>query len=414
MKTLQTLCLCLLLCSSSAMATELKTLIQEAIQQDPTLDEAKANLAVAEQQVKISQAGHYPTLSLQSTQVLAQKQREHENKRHSEPSLVGKVNLYSWGAIESEVERDKHKQDFYQHKLAETQEYLGQKIGELYLTALRAKETIAVYRESLVRHQKILEDIQIIASYDTGREFEVNEARTRKNQIESVLLQQEKLLHSTLSKLARYTSKPITADKLSDPFRKVQTQKFVAAFHNPDMTKNPTYQAQQKELESAKAAVNAAKAKQLPAINLEGSASRHQREVYVGVSWDIFNPAAKHTEEQRAYSQAAADAKLREIALEVEEKGRTAETDMIRNQKLMSITAKQIGLQRKVVEDHELQFQTATKSLLNVLDAYQELATVQIAEVTARNDFRDAALNYLTSQAKMVDWAQQQKSHSGK
>lgn len=389
----------------SSHASSLKEILQHALLKDPSLDEARANVSVADTQTKISKAGHYPIISLNNTQMVAQKRKETENRR-SETSVVGKVNLYSWGGIESEVERDKHKQGYYQSKFFETREHIGQRVGSLYLTALRAKESIAVYRESLARHQKILNDIQVIASYDQGRLFEVNEALTRRNQAESALLQQEKILYNSLSQLGRYTQKPLKPEDLKDPFLNVSAAQFISKFRNPDIAQNPTYQAQQKELESTKAAVNVAKAKRLPAINLEGSASRHERELYLAVSWDLFNQATKYSAEQSVYSQAAADAKLREIQLELEEKARTSEIDMARNQKLMNVTGKQISLQRKVVQDSELQFQIASKSLINLLDTYQELTSVQIAEVIARNDFRDAALLYLISQAKIADWAE--------
>lgn len=58
-----------------------------------------------------------------------------------------------------------------------------------------------------------------------------------------------------------------------------------------------------------------------------------------------------------------------------------------------------------MVADTELQFEIATRSLLNVLDSYQELTSVQATEVAARNDFRSAALLYLVSQARVSTWA---------
>lgn len=386
-------------------ATTLKEILQHALLKDPSLDEARANVSVAEQQTKISEAGHQPVISLTNTQMLAQKHKYNSDTR-SGPGVVGKVNLYAWGGIQSEVERDKYKQEYYQNKFFETREQVGQRIGSLYLTALRAKENIAIYRESMNRHQKILKDLEVIATYDSGRLFEVNEALSRKNQAESTLIQQEKVLYNALSQLGRYTQKVVKPEDLKDPFTQISAKQFVSRYHNPDIAQNPTYQAQQNELDSSRAAVNAAKAKRLPTINLEGSANRNDREVYIGVSWDIYNPAAKHTVEQSFYSQAAADAKLREIQLDLEEKARTSAIDMERNQQLINVTSKQIAIQRKVVADSELQFQIAAKSLINLLDAYQELTTVQVAQVTARSDFRDAALLYLVSQAKISQWAE--------
>lgn len=390
--------------SSVMAAMPLKDILRVAMETDPSLDEARANISMAESQTKISEAGHEPIISLANTNVIAQKHKNNSERR-SGPSLVGRVNLYSWGAIESEIERDKHKEGFFLHKFYETREQVGQQIGSLYLTALRAKENISIYKESLKRHEKMLSDLKVITTYDEGRVSEMNEALSRRNQVESTILQQERIMHNALSRLSRYTRVQLSPNDLVDPFAKISAEKFIAQYSNPDVTTNPTFIAQQKEFEAAKADVEAVKARRLPAINLEGSASRHEREIYLNMSWDLYNPAARHQERNSYYSQKAAEARLQEIELEVAQQARTAEIDMVRNQQLAKTASKQIALQKNVVKDTELQFQIAMKSLLNVLDAYQELTNVQATEIAARNDFREAALLYLVSQAKVSEWA---------
>ncbi|MDU8925646.1 TolC family protein, partial [Pasteurellaceae bacterium LIM206] len=403
--TLLTVLLCGLSLSPVAMAkVELKSIIQKAMANDPTLDEAKANIAMAQSQTKISEAGHLPVVALTGTSVINQYHRD-TSDRHSGPGVNARLNLYAWGGIEAEIERDRHKEGYYQHKLIETREIMGQRIGQLYLTALRAKESIAAYQESLIRHEKILKDLNVIVRYDSGRQSDVNEALSRRNQVESALLTQQRIMQSALNQLTRYTRKPISEADLVDPFAKIAVNDFIKRYHSADITFNPSYQAQQKEFDSAAAAVRAAKARQMPAINLEGNASRHNQEIYINMSWDIYNPANEYTKQQSYYSQQAAEAKLREIELDIQEKALTSEVDMVRSRDLARVAHKQIALQRKVVADTEMQFEIANRSLLNVLDAYQELTGVQMAGITARNDFRDAALLYLASQAKIAGWA---------
>lgn len=394
---------CLLL-SQPGNAQDLNVILRYALTSDPSLDEAKANVAAANSQTKISEAGHYPVVSVGNIGMISQN-HTYDNERRSGPMVNGRLNLYSFGAVEAEVERDEHKAGYYKHKLTETREVIGQKISQLYLSALRAKENIAVFQESLQRHNKLIKDLNVIVGLDSGRESELSEAESRKNQVESSIAQQERILHTSLSQLTRYFSQRLTEKDLKDPFPSTDPEAFLQKYFNKDIATNPTYLAQQKEYDSNKAAVKAAEARRLPSINLEGSANRHDQEVYINVSWDIYNPAASYTVEQNYYSQAAAEAKLREIALDIAEKGRTAEVEMVRNKKLLTLTSKQINLQRTVVRDTEFQFKIAKKTLLNVLDAYQELTNVQIENVTARNDYRDAALLYLVAQSKVAQWA---------
>ncbi|MGX2974866.1 TolC family protein [Ursidibacter arcticus] len=391
--------------SVQASPNKLQEVLQYALNEDPRVLEAKANIYVAQSQTKISQAGHYPVLSVNNNQILSQRHKDSSDKKDSRPSLKGQINLYSWGAIESEVERDRHKEGFFKHKKDETQEQTGKSIIELYLTALRAKENIAIYKESLKRHKTILNHIKTIATYDEGRAFEVDEAQSRVLQVEAILEQQSRVLNVTLSQLNRYTKEPMSVDDLQEPFITQNPEQFIAQYKNPELNNNPTYLAQQKELQSTQAGVKAAKAKLLPAINLQGEVYNKGYEVYLGVSWNIFDMASYHSIEHNRYTEAAAKAKLQEVLLELKEQARSSEIDMKQNDKRLSLVKKQINSQKKVVSSVELQFDIAQRSLVNVLDAHEELTEIQVEEVNIKNDYRIAAVNYLVSQANVSKWA---------
>ncbi|MGX2951075.1 TolC family protein [Ursidibacter sp. B-7004-1] len=394
--------------SVNANPTKLQDILRYALNEDPRVLEAKANVAIAQSQTKISQAGHYPVISATNTQVLSQKHKDASNKKESRPALKGQVNLYSWGAIENEVERDRHKEGFFKHKKEETLEQVGKAITELYLTALRAKENITIYKESLKRHQHILQNVKVIATYDEGRSFEVEEAKARLLQVESIIEQQTRLLNISISQINRYTQSPISDKDLIDPFPNGGTEKFITSYKNQTLN-NPTYLAQQSELASTQASVKAAKAKQLPAINLQGEVYNKGYEVFLGISWNIFDSAAYHSIDHSIYSEASAKAKLQEILLELQEQARTSEIDMKQNNRRLAVVKKQISSQKRVLSSVELQFEIAQRSLLDVLNSYKELTEIQVEEVNIKNDYRVAALNYLISQAQVAKWAGIQK-----
>lgn len=396
---------CCALLPTAVQAEDLRAIFQNALREDPILKEARANVSVAESQVKISEAGHLPLVSLNNTGRIAQTGRDANKDPRFMPTLNGQLNLYSWGAVSAEVERDKHKQDYFIYKYYETREQLGKSIGELYLSALRAKENVAIYQESMNRHQKIVNDLKIVVSYDRGRNFELNEAMSRLNQAETTKLSYERQMQLALSRLNRYTNKIMSADDLSDPFVDIDVDRFIDDNLNPDIKTVPTYLAQQKELDSTQSNLSAAKARRLPAINLNGTANRDNSQIFVTLSMDLYNPGSKYVERQSYYTWEAAQAKLSEIELEVNEQANSAEISMRRNQELAKITGAQVDLQRKVVHDSELQFRIASKTLLSLLDSYRELTSVQASEIAARNDFREAALSYLVSQARVAAWA---------
>ncbi|MGC7559381.1 TolC family protein [Pasteurella sp. PK-2025] len=383
----------------------LKNVLRYALNADPKMLEAQANIDVANAQTNISKAKHYPVLSVANTQILTQDYKHEQDRRRSTPSVKAQVNVFSWGGIEAAVERDKQKAQYFLYKKEETRDQMGKAIGQLYLNALRAKESIAIYKESVARHRKILKDVKVIASYDEGRAYEIKEAEALLFQAESSLAHQQRILQVSLSQLNRYTPKPLTEKGLQDPFKQEKADAFLKRYRNNDLTQIPTYLAQLKELESAKANVSAAKANRYPTVNLEGNANRRGYDVALNVSWNILDLSSQYGVDHSRATELVASAKLQEILLEIQEQSRTAEIDLRQSEKRIAVARKQIAAQRKVSHDRELQFNVAQHSLIDVLNAYQDLSDAQIAEVNARNDYREAALLYLVSQSALQNWA---------
>ncbi|MDO4248446.1 MAG: TolC family protein [Neisseria sp.] len=388
-----------------AMARELQSILQKSLVADPSLLEAKANIAAAHSTTKASKAGHYPVVSMVGTQVLMQDNKYSSDDLEDSIGLKGSVNLYSWGGISASVNRDKQKEAYYTYKYYETQEQLGSEIGKLYLAALRAKESIDVNMRSLERHNKLVKDLSIVAKYDTGRRSELIEAQTRQLQVQTTISQLTRTMELSLSRLAKYTVEPLRAKDLKDPFRSETTRSLVNRYKNEDNAGNPSYQAQMAERESTKYELKVSKAARLPAINLEGLATTTSKQLYLNMSWNLFDQAARNTVDKNAHTVEAANARLDQILREVAEKAQTAEVDMAQSEQRTGITDQHIVSQKEVVKAYELQFKVSRRTLTDVLGAYNELANIEQENVTARNDFRDAALEYLTAQAQVANWA---------
>ncbi|MDO4640585.1 MAG: TolC family protein [Neisseria sp.] len=393
------------LTSQPVAAKELREILQKSLVADPSLLEAKANMAAAESATKVSKAAHYPVIGLTGTQVLAQRNKKNKDDLDDSIGLKGSLNLYSWGGIEASVNRDKQKEIYYKYKYYETQEELGSEIGKLYLTALRAKESIEVNQQSLNRHNKLLRDLSVVAKYDTGRRSEVIEAEARRLQVQTTIAQLTRTMELALSRLSKYTVTPLRPKDLQDPFRMETTRTLVGRYKDMDNGVNPSYLAQKAERESTFYELKASKAARKPAINLEGIATQNTKQLYLNLSWNLFDQAARHTVDKNVHTVEAADSKLDQILREVVERAKTAETDMAQSELRSDIAAQHIVSQKEVVKAYELQFKVARRTLTDVLGAYNELAAIEQENVTSRNDFRDAALEYLTAQAQVAHWA---------
>lgn len=386
-------------------AYDLKDILKTSLLSDPTVLEAKATENAAKSTTKATRAGHYPVLTLTGVQVLAENNRNSSDDMADGLGVRGSLNLYSWGGIEAAVRRDKSKEKYQKYKYFETQEQLGSEVGKLYLTALRAKEMLLINRQSLVRHNNLLKDLNVIVKYDSGRRSELIEARSRQLQVETAIAQQRRTMETALSRLSRYTGKKLTADDLTDPFRSETAASMVKNYYNPDKNINPSYQAQRAEQDSVKAELDVSKAQRLPAVNLEGNVTKKTKQLYLNVAWNVLDVAARHNVQKNAHALIAAESKSEQIMRDIKEKAQTAEIDMQQSEQRADITAQHIAAQKDVVKTYELQFKIARRTLTDVLSAYTELSGIEQENITARNDFRDAALEYLVTQSQVANWA---------
>ena len=407
------LILCLSLNSVFAMygswahAAPLKEILKQALVHDPVIQEAQANVSFAHSTMQASKAEHYPVVSVIGTQVLGQDHKYESNARETSfaPGIRAAVNVYAWGGIEAAVDRDKNKEIYFQHMSDQTREDLGYKISTLYLTALRARESLIVAERNLKRHDKMLRDLNIIVQHDAGRRSELVQAQARRLRVETGISELRRTLGLAISRLGVYTDEFLSPDSIVDPFQEVSSKDLIAHFHRAEFDKTPAYLAQKAERESALDDVKVSEAARKPALNLEGTATPDNKEIYLRVSWDVFNLGSKHKVSQKNQSMIAAESRMQQTLRDSIERSRTAVFDMTQNEQRAQLAHQYIQSQKEVVWAYEQQFKIARRTLIDVLDVYNELANIEAAEVAARNDFRDATLEYLLVQAQIAQWA---------
>lgn len=386
--------------------TPLETVLQHALRQDPKLLEAQAEQDAAIQNRKASEALHYPTVALTSSHVLAQHhQYDSDYRRKTDVGVQGRLNLYSWGGIEASIDRDKKKERYAYYKYFETREELANVIATHYITAIHLNESLTVAKSNLARHQKFLNDLAVVKTFDVGRESEYAQAQSRYLNAESTIIELERSLETTISSLNLYTPKPLQVSDLTDPFANQTAETLFANYPDPNRTMHPSILAQEAEYESAVADIEVAKASTKPQINLEGLASRQDRNLAVTLSWDLFNrPADYNTGHARAKMHAA-DARNDQIVRNITERYETAKIHMRQSQNQARVSKRHIEVQKQVAANYAEQFRVSRRTLLEVLDAYAELSRTETTYVNALHDFRASSLAFLLAQAKISNWA---------
>lgn len=395
-----------LLLTTTAQAESLKSILKFSLIHDPVLLEARADEESAYNRVEQAKSLRWPTVRVTGNSGLIERHKNSSNRMDAfEPGVEVSMNVYSWGAVDAEIEKNQFNQEYFRHKYSESREELGYTVGDLYITALNAKQAVDVLKRSLKRNNEILGDLGVIVENDRGRQSEYVQAQARLILVKQQINDQQKLLDATLSTLSKYTKKYIKERDLSDPFKGMSEKLLKRRYTLKEKGQNPTYLAQKAELESKIKDVEAEKAKQKPVVNLVGSATPDDQQVRLNVSWDVFNRATEFTVKEKASLRTAAERRLERVVRDAEEAARLALIQMKRNEIQLKTLRAQKKSTAEVVEFYQLQFTIARRSLIEVLNAERELADVELATVNTKNEWNRAVLSYLRSQGKISNWA---------
>ncbi len=246
--------------------------------------------------------------------------------------------------------------------------------------------------------------MSVIVSNDPGRRSEYVQAKARQILVIQQINDTQRLLDSSLSRLSKYTGKSVSEKSLQNPFQGLNRSLLKKKYTLTEKQKNPTFLAQQAELDSKAKDVEAERAKQLPSIDLVGYATPDDQQVGLRFSWDVFNRATKYTVKEKDSLQAAAKSRLQRVIRDIEESARLATIEMKRSEVQLKTLKSQARETRKVVDFYKLQFSIARRSLIEVLNAEKELTDVELAQSSTQTQWNRAALNYLRSQGKIADW----------
>ncbi len=378
----------------SCQAAGLPALIRDAVSGDPAILEARANEEVAASRGQATRAMRYPTFGVQAGQYVA------NPGDYAKPfrGVVSRVNLYSAGAIDAAIEREAQRERSLQFRTAETRETVAANVASLYLEALRASELLQVERVNLVRHQRIVDDLQVIVDNDKGRRYEWVQANSRALQVSMRIVQYEKMMKLALSRLTRYTPQtPTLVDPIPERWRDLLDVQKSKRTH-------PSVEAQLREAQAVRADQQALSRQRWPRVDLEAGAGNSSY-ARVVLNWSFFDRSADYTVQGAAQQIIAAEKRADLLEREIDQRSATAEADMSQSLLMIQAAQEQIGASAAVVELYELQFKVGRRSLIELVNAYAELAAVEASRVNAANDYRQAVISYLYAQAALAEWA---------
>lgn len=363
-------------------AQSLDEVVRAAIADYPAIAAASAQRAAAESAVRQAQALHYPTVDMLGIGRVA-------GTAISAARPRARLNLYASGGIEAQIDRETWRERSASSRELQTREDVAFQAASAYLQTLRSVRLRDAALRSRSRHEQLVADFAAIAEIDRGRRYDLIQARTRAEQVNLQVADQESAIASARESLAQYFRGPIDPEALRLPDLGAAPAEPMA--EPAVIAEHPAVQAAQRQVQSAEADTRVTRASRLPRLDLESTVGKDSA-TYLSFSWPAFDLASEAAQEASIANLAAARANASEQERIVAARLRSAWQDWVAAQRRARISSGQIQLAEELVQTYREQFRIGRRNLLDLLNAFNELALAEAANAGATVDATAARL----------------------
>lgn len=304
------------------------------------------------------------------------------------PNLAAQLTLqqmlFDGHNASSEVDRQENRIRSAAHRVRETSELMGLDAVEAYLNVLRSRQLLELANSNVSDHRSRSEDIARRERGGAGNLADVNQATARLAQAEAVRSQVEGDLRAAE---ARYNSVvghfPTDMTRPQVPLTYMPADEQAAV--DAALQDSPTIHIRTADVAVAAAEKRQTEATFYPQVSLEGTASRQKDigglrttkdEVGAGVvmRWNLYRGGADTARsEEFNFRRAEAQNELDSARRDIEERVRTAWVAREAARARAERYATQVSANERVLTAYGKQFDAGDRTLLDVLDAQNEL-----------------------------------------
>lgn len=291
--------------------------------------------------------------------------------------------LFDGFAAKNENERQANRQESARHRVVETGEFVGLDIVESYLNVLRQRETLAISRENVAKHEEILKQMQDGASAGRSTDADVEQAKARLNSAKAIEANIREALRIAESQYIRNVGNaPSTLQRPASPAGVLAAN--VEEEVNVALTQSPALSARDADIRTAQSEKEAAKAPYYPRFDLQVNGQTGENisgveddttsaSALVVMNWNLYRGGADQARvRELTYRQQQSKETAAETARQIEDDVRQTWARMIAAGDRAKEFRAQSEANQKVVAAYQDQFNLDRRTLLDVLDAQNE------------------------------------------
>ncbi|MDD9901094.1 MAG: TolC family outer membrane protein [Alphaproteobacteria bacterium] len=319
---------------------------------------------------------------------------QNEKLWHNRASLTLTQLLFDGMGTQSEIKRQKHRVETSAHRVAEVAEFAGLDVVQAYLEVLRQRDLLAIAGANVSDHVKILDTIKTGASAGTVTEGDVAQAQARLAQARATTASTEQDLR---------TAEALFIEKVGEmpgdmAFPEVPRDALPATVEDGvrlALTNSPTLDIFESDIKVAMAEYEGTGSTLYPRVEIQANAmegsdingldgNHNTQSVLAVMRWNLFRGGAdKFRQQEYLYRHAQAKERRAQAARQVEKDMRDTWAGMLASGERARQFLDQANANEKVVNVYLDQFSLDRRTLLDVLDAQNELFVSRSSHISA-------------------------------
>jgi len=409
--------------AAPAGAASLEEVVRLALSTNPRITALAKSREAIDQELRQARGQYLPQLdvstgfgvnrasNLTTKGLSSPSDQKYLSRQEAQLQLVQR--LFDGFETDSQVERQKARVTSAANRAAEDSEFLGLDVANVYLEVLRQRGLKELAAANVAHHEKIIQSLRDREKQGGGNIGDVTQAegrlaraRATALQTENDLLDAEALYRRLIGEVAGSVSEP------RPPLAHLPPT-LDAALAGARVN-NPSVRVFESDMLVAQREREATDAAFYPKVNLEGGVTRNQDfdgisgpdrsyQAMVRLRWNLYRGGTDMAARDTAFSRlSAAQAQRDNALLDAEEKMRHAWISLGINKEKIGIYEKAIGFNQDTLDTYRQQFELLIRTLLDVLDAQNELFTSQSQLVVSRINYLSASYRVLAVGGRLL------------
>ncbi len=406
--------------SGNASAQNLFEALSQTYNTNPTLQAQRAYLRSIDENVAIAKSGYRPTVALvgsysdanRNSDILAQDGASKETSMGatiSQPVFSGFSTVNSVKAADRYVRAE-------QNNLYNVEQDVFLQASTAYLDVLRDTAIVDLQKNNEKLLKKRLDETQQRFNVGEVTRTDVSQAKARYSQAKSDRIASEGNLEASKATYIQIIGSAPENLETPRPLRDFLPQSYEDAL-NIAMSNNYTIKQAKELLKSKGYEVYANTGALLPQVSLEGSATKNkldgdnysgkpETDNYqwgVNMTIPLYNAGESRAKiRQSKYQKWQAQEAVLEAERNVKSVVSSAWEYMKANESKIKAIQDQVKANEIALDGVQKEEALGNRTILDVLDAYQELLNSNVNEVTARRDYYVSAMSLLLSMGKLT------------